>query len=70
MHLFTFMSIDYILKNLPDNNLLVDNEDSDHDKAGVQTLSTLSLEMTTFIKGSLVVEIYHNSLTKRRLDDT
>ena len=48
MHLFTFMSKDYILTNLSDNNLLVDNEDSDHDKAGVQTLSTLSLEMTTF----------------------
>ena len=48
MHLFTFISIDYILKNLSDNNLLVDDEDSDHDKAGVQTLSTLSIEITTF----------------------
>ena len=42
------MSKDYIHKNLPDNNLLVDDEDSDHDKADMQRLNTLHIELTTF----------------------
>ena len=48
MHLFTFMSKDYIHNNLPDSNLLVDDEDSDHDKADMQRLNTIHIELTTF----------------------